>query len=351
MKPDDAGPLQIPPVDVTHTGGLVNIELHSFLLNTFFTTIHEVLPILDPDTALSYPRPATDSSLQPPEAFILHMVYAIACHCVPGSHSNLLSLASASHQRALYYIETVTAEPTIVTLQASTLLALHSLFEPRSGNYSQQIGFAVRLAIDLAGSDSYEVPPVLISLQSILFCLENQANSIFIRPTSLQEPARPITFIGVEPLELLCSLYRTQARCQRGELDDSTKEAFTAFEDTDIEELHPNIASAAWETRFMLNPSTSTAARLVDTYTNSRYIATFLTPYWIQRAGSVIVDGYQIAEGVQKNEMLFAYSRAVTLLGSLSTRWTSAKTIAEALQVRMKEGTNVTNGVQNGSAT
>lgn len=242
-------------------------------------------------------------------------------------------------------MEMATAEPTIATLQASTLLALYSLFEPRQGNYSQQIGFAVRLAIDLAGSESYEVPPALTSLQTILYCLENQAGSIFVRPTSLQEPLRPIRFAGVEPLELLCSLFRAQTRYQRGELDDDTRKAFIALVNDEVGDMHPNLAATIGETHLMLDPTTSAAIKLVETCSTPRFVATFVTPYCIQKAACLIVDGYHSGDELLKSEMLFAYSRAMSLLGALSMKWKSAGTIADALQLRMKGCAITSNGL------
>ncbi|KAF2095125.1 hypothetical protein NA57DRAFT_59872 [Rhizodiscina lignyota] len=316
----------------------VDTELHQFLVQTFFKTINQVYSILEPDASFLSHESGSDEDLPPTQQFVLQLVYAIGCHCVPEFNPKLISLAHACHHRALQHIETATAEPTIVTLQAITLLAVYSLFEPEQGNFSQQIGFAVRLAIDLAGSETFDAPPLLTTLQTVIYCLENLVCSVLVRPTSLQEPARPATFDINDPLEFLCSLCRAQKHIQNGDLEPYMREAILNIDGNTLDPLLPNVTAVFWQTRLMLEDCSSNASILIGTYCRPGFIPTFLTAHWINRATRKVIEGYHSSDGVEKESLLYSYSSAIHLLGSLSTRWAGSKIIAEELQSVMREG-------------
>jgi len=132
---------------------------------------------LSPDTAV-------EVNTSPAQAFVVQMVCAIACHCVSKHKLALVSLAADAHARALKHIDKATAEPSISTLQVVVLLILYTLFDPKIGNISQQLGFAVRLAIDLAGSDYSEQPSPRLTLHKIIYRLENHFCTVLVRLTS-----------------------------------------------------------------------------------------------------------------------------------------------------------------------
>lgn len=315
----------------------VDVELHRFLVQTFLATVNQVYSILDPQTSFLWDEVNSIEDLSSSQQFILQLVYAISCHCVPGKVYTLLTLATACHGRALQHIETATAEPTIATLQAITLLAVYSLFEPTSGNFSQQIGFAVRLTIDLAVSETFDTPPFLSTLQTTIYCLENLVCSIFVRPTSLQEPTRAITFPVNEPLEFLCSLCRAQARMRTGTLEPHMKETVLNLDPAALGSLPLNVTAVFWQTRLMLDESPNTASHLIEVLSSPKFIPTFLTMHWLNRATCRIVEGYQVANADETQHLLYYYSRAMMCLGALSARWPSAKLFGEDLQARMKE--------------
>jgi hypothetical protein len=273
----------------------------------------------------------------PAEVFVLHMICAIACHCDEEHSSSLLPLASAAHARALKSIDKATTEPSISTLQVATLLVLYTMFNPASGNISQQLGFAIRLAIDLAGSDIDEQLSILLTLHKVIYCLENYVCSVLARPTSLPEPSTPFTFSTEEPLDFLCTLYRIQSRIREGITDNALYNNLLALDDGVALALHPNICATLSETRLMLKPSSSVAVHLISAYSEYGYIATFLTPHWVHKAGSLIVDAIATAESPVKAELIQAYGNAVALLGKWSGRWEGASTLLKCLQSRLKE--------------
>lgn len=336
-EPNQPRELEFPSHTATNTG-VIAPELQRYLLRLFFDSIHQVYPILDP--SLPWLSLDTVACMNPPpnQAFVLQMLYAIACHCDQVHSAALVPLASSAHARALRYIEKATAEPSISTLQIAVLLVLYTLFDPTSGNVSQQLGFAVRLAIDLAAADSDEQISTLSILHKVIYCLENHFCSVLVRPATLQEPSTPLTFSTGDPLEFLCTLYRVQARMRNGQLEDSIGDFLLSVNDEAVERLHPNILSTLWETRLMLEPSATAAVRLSAAYSDDRYIATFLTAHWVHKAAVVIIEAVPAAEGPLRSELMLAYGNLVGLLGKWSGRWNGANTFLESMQSRLKVG-------------
>lgn len=328
------------PSHAVRSHGDVTPDLQRYLLGHFVDSIHQIYPILDTSQPWLSPDLVVNFDSSPIEAFVLQMVYGIACHCDEAHSSVLLPLATAAHSRALQYFEKATDESSISTLQVAILLVIYTLFDPSSGNLSQQVGFAVRLAIDLAGSDAYEQSPTLSTLHKIIYCLENQACSVLVRPTSLQEPTTALTFSTEDPLEFLCTLYRIQARVRSGTVGGTICDALSTITDNAIQELHPNILSTLWETRLMLDASAPTATRLINTYSDDRYIATFLTTHWVHEAGRIIIDAVATAEGSLRADLMLAYGSAVALLSKWSARWSAASTLLKCLQSRLSAQTH-----------
>lgn len=120
--------------------------------------------------------------------------YCTACHCT--NQDGYCMLADECHERALLYIDVATADITITTLQAITLLALHNLFNPQKGNFGQLIGFAARLAIDIGRHDTPDQETRMQHIYSSIYCMENHFATALDRPSFLSEPVgspKPLT--------------------------------------------------------------------------------------------------------------------------------------------------------------
>jgi hypothetical protein len=91
------------------------------------------------------------------------------------------------------HLEAATVEANMDTLRAVLLLAIHSSFDPKSGNFGQQIALSARLAFDLeAKGELQELQPneveVLWNMHMTIFSLENQVASTLDRPALFPEP-------------------------------------------------------------------------------------------------------------------------------------------------------------------
>ena len=143
------------------------------------------------------------------------MMYSIACHTIPNSakrqdarnlwHSsgkqahyqaNCLkyrNLAGKFYNKAMEHVEAATLEPIIDTLRAVLLMAINSLFDPKSGNIGQQIALAARIAYSLeAKADQEESSPenteMLRNMHMTIFSIENEIASTLDRPATFPEP-------------------------------------------------------------------------------------------------------------------------------------------------------------------
>jgi hypothetical protein len=172
-----------------------------------------VYPILD--LSHRYLDLDVPSDLTPPEKFALNMIYSVSCYIIPntGKRQNTQDLwspsgkqayhqansaqyrrlASKFHERAMEHLEAATVEPTIDTLRAVLLLAINSLFDPKTGNIGQQVALATRLAYNLEAqrelqelaSDEVEV---LRNMHMTIFSIENEIASALDRPATFPEP-------------------------------------------------------------------------------------------------------------------------------------------------------------------
>jgi hypothetical protein len=143
------------------------------------------------------------------------MVYSIACYQEPGANRkkdpkyqwpssgkldfhHLASekyrvLAEQFFNRAMEHLEASTVEPTITTLRAVLLLAINSLFDPKSGNIGQQVALATRLALNLEATlELQEISPedteMIRNMHSTIFSIENEIASTLDRPATFPEP-------------------------------------------------------------------------------------------------------------------------------------------------------------------
>ncbi|KAL6247144.1 hypothetical protein RBB50_005487 [Rhinocladiella similis] len=318
---------------------IITPELHRYLTGHFFDSVHQIYPILNPPLPCLSSNGAVDLRSSPNEAFLQQIVYAISCRSDQTHGLFSHPLATAAHSRALQYFERATAESSISTLQVAILLVLYTLFDPSSGNLSQQVGFAARLAIELTGSDPDEPSPTLSNLVKVIYCLENQACGVLVRPTSLQEPGAPLTFSVEDPLDFLCTLYRIQSRVRTGLLDDSfhaTCGPLSRLTDDTLKCLHPNVLSTLRETQFVLHTTAPAAASLVAAYLDDRYIPTFLSAHWVFKAACVIVEAMPTATDALRPHLMQDYGYSTALLGKWSTRWDAARILLDCLQFKLK---------------
>ena len=310
----------------------INSDQHRYMLQLFFNSVHKVYPVLDASLPWLSAEMAPDLVYTPPQHFIRQIVYGIACHC-DNTHGSLLTrLAGTAHSRALQYIEKATAEQTILTLQVAILLVIYTLFDPTSGNISQQLGFTIRLAMELAGSDDDEQLQILPRLQKIVYSLENHVCSVLVRPTSMPEPTSPLILSTEDPLEFLCTLYRIQARIRNDTLDDALRQSILTVSDSSLATLHPNIVSTLWETWLLLEPSATAAVRLISAYLDDGYIADCFSIPWIHRAGTVVIDEVQSAAGPLRLELVLAHGQAMALLTKWGAKWDGARIVLSSLQ-------------------
>lgn len=188
------------------------------LLELYLEIIQPVYPILDVSPTVGrYLVENVPTDLTPTETFSLNMIYSISCYILPNTgkkhnpeHSwnptgrlsyhqaNSLkyrALASEYYLKAMEHLEAATIDPNMATLRAVLLLAIHSSFDPKSGNVGQQIALAARLAFDLeAKGELQELQPneveVLRNMHMTIFSLENQVASTLDRPALFPEPVR-----------------------------------------------------------------------------------------------------------------------------------------------------------------
>lgn len=170
-------------------------DMHKYLIQTYLNKIHQFYRILDINLSpLCQGSPPTNE-LGPSETFILQMVYSIASHCSPGDRSQLQVLADKCYNSALQRFHVIMTDLNISTLRAITLLALHSLFDPRQGNTGQLIGFASRLVIDIGANSDQETN--IRDIQMAIYCIDNQFATAIDRPSYLPEPVSNHEFISL----------------------------------------------------------------------------------------------------------------------------------------------------------
>lgn len=182
----------------------------------YLEIIQPVYPILDLSLPVGrYLVEDVPSDLTATETFTLNMIYSISCYILPNTgkkrdskdiwnpsgrlsyhQANSLkyrALATEYYNKAMEQLEAATMDPNMATLRAVLLLAIHSSFDPKSGNAGQQIALAARLAFDLeAKAELQELEPteieVLRNMHMTIFSLENQIASTLDRPALFPEP-------------------------------------------------------------------------------------------------------------------------------------------------------------------
>lgn len=320
--------LPIPELDVEDAE--VSPKLHKYLVANFFSGIHQVYPILDQSSQWLLLNGETRG---PNDAFALQMMYSISCLTSP-EPLKLSKLAASCYRRALLNVGNATVDPSIATtLQVATLLALHSLLDPASGNIGQHIAFAVRLSIGCADTDGPDKDPLLWALYPVVYSFENIVATALDRINTFPEPADPIEFVPTDQANFLCSLYRLQARYRNHvpqRSDASLDDALTIVDNVG-ENLHPNLTSATLETQLFLEPSPNVALRLLRSYEHPRFIATFVTPYWTHLAGTHVKKAFDDKE-IPRPELFRAFGTAMSLLTKFSLRWPGVEVMVNSLR-------------------
>lgn len=186
------------------------------LLAVYLEVIQPVYPILD--FSERYISDTVPLDLNANELFSQHMIYSIGCYIMPNTghrqrgaentwnpsgrlsfhQANSLiyrTLAREYFDKAMEHLDAATVDADLATLRAVLLLAIHSSFDPKSGNMGQQIALATRLASDLeakAALQELEANEVamLWKMHMTIFSLENQLASTLDRPALFPEPVR-----------------------------------------------------------------------------------------------------------------------------------------------------------------
>jgi hypothetical protein len=152
---------------------------HVDLVRTYLNTMQPLYPILDPRMRFLAPQVPLDLSSS--ELFCLNMVYSIGCYLEPSKNyrdekrgwqrsgkldfhhrhtDRYRMLAAEFFKKAQRHLEASTMDTTFETLRAVLLLAINSLFDPKTGNIGQQVALATRLVLSLeAKAELQELRP------------------------------------------------------------------------------------------------------------------------------------------------------------------------------------------------
>ncbi|TID22906.1 hypothetical protein E6O75_ATG02080 [Venturia nashicola] len=319
---------ELPDLDLNVEDVDVSPKLHDYLVANFFSGIHEVYPILDQSSLFLL---LDGDTRGPHDHFALQIMYSISCLTSP-EQLKLSKVGASCYRKALLHVGNATVDPTVATLQVATLLALHSLLDPASGNIGQHIAFAIRLSIGLADTDGPDQDPRLWSLHTVVYSLENTVATALDRISTFPEPGSPLEFVLTDQSNFLCSLYRLQARFRNHapKRNGATLDDALVVADTVGENLHPNISSATLETQLLLEPSPTVAIRLLRSYEHPRFIATFVTPYWAHLAGTHIKKAFDDKE-VPRSDLLRAFGTAASLLTKFALRWPGVEVLMKNL--------------------
>ncbi|PSN74611.1 hypothetical protein BS50DRAFT_19803 [Corynespora cassiicola Philippines] len=325
------------------------------LVEAYMQAVQPLYPILD--SSLRFLSPELPSDLSDTELFSLNMMYSIACHVVPstprarnprhlwnpsgrlsyhqGNALKYRSFAGTFYSRAMEYLEASTVDPTIETLRAVLLLAINSLFDPKSGNIGQQVALATRLALDLEAKldlEPQEMEPndakVLRNMHSTIFSLENEIASTLDRPATFPEPTWELSFDKDHPADYLCSLYRLQHCFRKG--DQPTKQCIKKRLPLLDEkaELLPTLRMALHQTHLLINPCWGSAWYVLEAVVSNGSIHTFLTPHWVYRAGTVLIQNMPSILG---GNLIQLYSNALVVLELSSSKWPSSAALSASL--------------------
>ncbi|KAF2819376.1 hypothetical protein CC86DRAFT_307077 [Ophiobolus disseminans] len=326
------------------------------LLQLYLEIIQPVYPILDTSPSGGrYLLQNLPSDLTATETFSLNMIYSISCYILPNTgkkpnredtwntsgrlsyhQANSLkfrTLARDYYLKAMEHLETATVDPDIATLRAVLLLAIHSSFDPKSGNVGQQIALSARLAFDLeAKGELQELQPneveVLRNMHMTIFSLENQVASTLDRPALFPEPDSELCFDKAKPAEYMCSLFRLQNRFRKGDFvaKEQLKQLLPPLDEK--AELLPIVRISLHMTHLLLNPVWGSAWHVLEAVVSLGGIHVFVTPHWVYRAGTVLIQNIPKIFG---GNLIQLYSNALLVLELSSWKWPSSASLSESL--------------------
>ncbi|KAF2751431.1 hypothetical protein M011DRAFT_464167 [Sporormia fimetaria CBS 119925] len=311
----------------------------SILVRTYRDVVQPLFPIVD----ASQPCMTAQScaGLDPTEAFCLNMMCSIACYLAPETQrkesptwewrqSGNLNFhhygsqryrkrAQEHYKKAMVHLEAPTSTPSITALRAVLLLAVSSLFNPKTGNIGQQVALASRLAIELDANFKVQRPlekevVTLRDFKAIIFCLENEFASTLDRPTFSPEPDFDLCFDQHRPFEFLCSLYKLQYRFRKG--DESVQRFRPRFDDRSV--LNPALRMILHQTHLLLEPCWGTAWYVLEAVVAQGSFHLFLTPHWVYRAGCFILENMT---KILPENLMQLYSNALVILELSSSKW------------------------------
>ncbi|KAF1917302.1 hypothetical protein BDU57DRAFT_537000 [Ampelomyces quisqualis] len=331
------------------------------LLDLYLEVIQPVYPILDRSMPVGrYLVEDVPPDLTPTEIFTLNMIYSISCYILPNTgkkhdpqhawqssgrlsyhQANSLkyrALATEFYSKAMEHLEAATMDPNMATLRAVLLLAIHSSFDPKSGNSGQQIALAARLAFDLEQKgEVQELQPneieILHNMHMTIFSLENQVASTLDRPALFPEPNCELSFDMKQPAQYMCSLFRLQNRFRKG--DYATKQQMKKLLPRLDEraELLPIVRISLHMTHLLLNPVWGSAWHVLEAVVSLGGIHVYVTPHWVYRAGTVLIQNMPAIFG---GNLIQLYSNALLVLELSSWKWPSSATLSASLSDLMQ---------------
>jgi hypothetical protein len=354
------------------------------LVEIYLETVQPLYPILDTTARYLSPEalsPDATFEMTDIEIFSLNMVYSIACHVMPatkrrqhptdqwnpsgklsyhmGNSIKYRGLAGVCLNRAMEYLEASTSESNIDTLRAILLMAINSLFDPKTGNIGQQVALAARLALTLESQIELKGTEILHNMHAAIFSIENELASTLDRPATFPEPVRMYrdfllhitdrsqktelvrfnSFDPRKPADYLCSLYRLQHRFRKS--DAAGREVVKTFLPPLDEKgvLLPGLSMALHQTHLLCNPCWGSAWYVLETIVSSGNIHNFLTPHWVYRAGTVLI---QNMPHILKVNLIQLYSNALVILELSSWKWPSSATLSASLSETMAQMVSLT---------
>ncbi|CAI6334539.1 unnamed protein product [Periconia digitata] len=323
------------------------------LVEVFLDCVQPLYPVLDLEAPyLARQPPSTMNSV---ELFSLNMVYSIACHVMPGTtrrrhpqhqwnpsgnlsyhmanSTKYRAMAEKFHGVAAEHLEASTSDSSIDTLRAILLLAINSLFDPKSGNIGQQVALATRLALALEsrleGHDPLSKEALIIrNMHSTIFCIENELGSALDRPATFPEPEWALSFDPSRSSDYLCSLYRLQHRFRKSDAGgrEAVKRHLPLLDEKSV--LPPSLRLNLHQTHFLLNPCWHTAWYVIESVVSTGSIHTFLTPHWVYRAGTSLIENMP---SILPGNLIQLYSNALVVLELSSWKWPSASALSASL--------------------
>ncbi|OSS48157.1 hypothetical protein B5807_07746 [Epicoccum nigrum] len=327
-------------------------KLHE-LVEEYLECMQPVYPIVD--MSHRYLGLDVPTDLTPIETFSLNMIYSIACHVIPNSakrqdarnlwqssgkqaryQANCLkyrSLASKFYDKAMDHVEAATLEPTVDTLRAVLLMAINSLFDPKSGNIGQQIALAARIAYSLEAKAEQEgsTPDhteMLRNMHMTIFSIENEIASTLDRPATFPEPDWELRFDKSKPAEYMCSLFRLQHRFRGGDATAKEKARKSLPGLDQKAELLPVVRIALHTTVLLIDPQWGSAWYVLEAVVSLGGTYTFLTPHWVYRAGTIIIQNMPT---IYEADVIQLYSNTVHVLELSSWKWPSSAALNASL--------------------